>query len=498
MAQQTSSKSVSVGLLLIGQFLNVGLLFIFTPWLARALSKADYGTYGQVMLVSDLLRNLANTGLATVFSLYLARKQYPDATIFRSFMALYILLGLISMGAILVISPVASIVFNNPHLGYLTALYAFHLPLQMAVNPICHTLIHYRHSKHYLGVSVLGTLIRLLAMLVAVQVYNTVEALIISFYLVPLFQGIYGLATMPRHLLAKGASIEWSILKPAWKQSFPLAITQTLSFCYILIAGQLISWNYGTEVFALFRNGIAELPLISYVYISVGTILLPDMAIMLQQNRIAEFIRLKRDIAAKTAALIYPVIAFLLVFAACFVPLYYGQKYIDSTPIFFIANLILLFKITNYADVLNLTNSASLILRINWQVLLFNLLVSWVLIHYLNIQGGALALLLTNALLYLLLLRKSMQVIKQPLWATIPLRNIIKQALYYVVLALTIRLIAGKAAFSFLGFVASLFVYTLIVYLSAAKLGWLNVRYYYSFFAKIPLGKPLYNWLLKN
>ncbi|MBK8678296.1 MAG: hypothetical protein IPN25_06225 [Sphingobacteriales bacterium] len=116
-------------------------------------------------------------------------------------------------------------------------------------------------------------------------------------------------------------------------------------------------------------------------------------------------------------------------------PLYYGQKYIDSTPIFFIANLILLFKITNYADVLNLTNSASLILRINWQVLLFNLLVSWVLIHYLNIQGGALALLLTNALLYLLLLRKSMQVIKQPLWATIPLRNIIKQALYYVVLA---------------------------------------------------------------
>jgi len=65
------SRVKKIATLSLGQGINVLVNFLFLPYMARVFSYEDYGTYGQVLLVTSFLAALLSFGLPQIIYVYL-------------------------------------------------------------------------------------------------------------------------------------------------------------------------------------------------------------------------------------------------------------------------------------------------------------------------------------------------------------------------------------------------------------------------------------------
>jgi O-antigen/teichoic acid export membrane protein len=125
----------------------------------------------------------------------------------------------------------------------------------------------------------------------------------------------------------------WSgaILNSWWLISWPLGL-------YALVAGlnqSLGPWLVGyffagdTEVFALYRYGARELPLLSALAGALGSALIPAIAHHLQNG-----LKDLREESVKLYHLLFPITILLLLTAHWWFPLVFSADYQDSVPLF--------------------------------------------------------------------------------------------------------------------------------------------------------------------
>ena len=70
-----SKKAVNVILLTISQGVNVVLLFLFTPYLVRALEKSLYGSYLQVVLIADVISIITSIAVVQIAMMLFSNLQ---------------------------------------------------------------------------------------------------------------------------------------------------------------------------------------------------------------------------------------------------------------------------------------------------------------------------------------------------------------------------------------------------------------------------------------
>jgi peptidoglycan biosynthesis protein MviN/MurJ (putative lipid II flippase) len=100
-----------------------------------------------------------------------------------------------------------------------------------------------------------------------------------------------------------------------------------------------------------------------------------------------------------------------LLFAPVLIPLYLSDKYIDSSGVFIIFNLVLFFRVNNYQDVLVAAARTRSIFTISFLALLLNIFLNYLLIPEFNYYGAATASLLSNIILMVLLFRQGLRVL---------------------------------------------------------------------------------------
>src|SRR5690606_13403404 len=93
----------NIGLLTLGQSLNLVVNLLFLPYMSRALDYESYGTYGQAVLIISTLTTILTMGLPQILNIFLADTQKDQSETLKANMFLSLSLGLIGVFLIVIL-----------------------------------------------------------------------------------------------------------------------------------------------------------------------------------------------------------------------------------------------------------------------------------------------------------------------------------------------------------------------------------------------------------
>jgi O-antigen/teichoic acid export membrane protein len=387
----SDSKVSKISIVLFGQALNVGIQIFFTPYLTRALTVAEYGTYGQVLMLGDIVSVVFSLGLASVIYTYFhGNEGAGKPEIFKTFFVLHLILGLVCFIVLVSTSTFFSSLFENKSIQYLLKLYAFNVFL-VFINGFLQTILVLNNLiKGFFYANLVSNLIKIALMLLAVQYLESFELIFTFISIASFVQVVWLLFLIPKEYYRQGI-VNWGLSREILSKGFYFGITSILGYAYLYASGFVISYLLTTDDYAIYKAGAIEIPFISLVYNSLAVIILPEVSKMYSEKRFEEIIALKRLLVGQISAFIYPVVIFCLIFSAPFLEFYLSSKYLDSRWVFVIFNLILFFRVNDYHDILTVAGKGKLVLILYTMYFLVCILLNYFLILSWGFYGGALA-----------------------------------------------------------------------------------------------------------
>lgn len=384
-----TSKLQSIKLLTIGQGINTVVNLLFLPYLARTMSYEEYGSYGQTLLVVDLFKTLLMMGIPQLVFVYLSQKKESENAIVTNSFFSGLLLGAIGVLLLLLSNTLLAGLFNNERIGVLIVIYSisalFHIPMQNL-----NSVLVFRHRiKQSVLIQVLGNLLKIGLVFISVQYYSSLELVMLSLVVSSAFQML--LSIYFTHSDFKKNLLSFQTVLTQIKQGFPLGITGVIGTIMLASDGYLVSAFLSIKEYAIFRNGALEVPFVSIVYGSIAAIILPEVSKLFYQNKFTEIVELKRSTMKNTAAIIYPIMAFLMYFSKDAVSFYLGDMYVESGAIFMVYTFALFIRINDYSDVLISAKKNMIILVAYASSLIINIGLSILFIKYFGAIGAAIA-----------------------------------------------------------------------------------------------------------
>jgi O-antigen/teichoic acid export membrane protein len=415
------SKIKKIATLSIGQGINVIVNFLFLPYMARVLSYEDYGSYGQVLLISSFTIALFSFGLSQIIFVYLTKKDTQGSVLTSNLFA-GLLLGFLSCGALFFSSDLFANYLENPAISRLIKIYSFTSIFIIPFASINAYLVFKDKVKSSVGISVLSNLIKVILVVYAIQIHESIGLSLLFIGISSIIQFSIGCFLIRNKV---NFSFPKQLLLEQLQKGLPLGLTGILGTGILYIDGLMVSKIEGVEAFAIYRNGAIEVPYLAAVYASIAAIILPEVAKLYAKGSFAEIVRLKKKVIQNTMMITYPVLIFLLFNATDFIILYLGEKYSESALIFAVFNLTLLMRVNDYHDVIVSANRSKLLLCYYGFVFILNVILNYFFIIYLGILGAAIATVSSLFIFAYILLQKSMKLVQSSISKVVHFRSFI-------------------------------------------------------------------------
>jgi O-antigen/teichoic acid export membrane protein len=408
--QGFGSRSFKAIVIILGQGLSSLISFIFFPYLARSLSVDDYGTYGQAMLITDTAKAFFILGLTNIIFIQFSDKKLNAADVFKSNFLFSFFSGAVATVLIFLFAAPLGRLLDNTTATHFIKIISISLILQIPVEFIGSVLIYFNKVKTSIAIVLTTNILRVCLLLLSIQVFHSMDLLFYSLSFVALVQLCLFLILLPKELLRNGQA-KISIMRSQLLMSLPLVLSGIMGYLLKFIDGFIVSSLLSVRKFAFFRNGAFEIPIISIVFSSISSIVLPELSKLNVDDNKHAMIDLKKKASGAIAIFMVPATVFVLFFSRPIIRLLFGQAYEDTgtASVFFITNLLVLMRINDYQDILIIRSATRYIFIYNIICLLLNIVLSYFLILFFDIEGAAIA---TTASIYLfafLLLHKSTQ-----------------------------------------------------------------------------------------
>ncbi|QLH47037.1 MAG: oligosaccharide flippase family protein [Bacteroidota bacterium] len=188
MNNNTSSKSKNILLLVLSQAINLIILFLFTPYLVRALPQEQFGTYSQVLLIAEFIGVLVSLAVVQIAMMVFTKPDVPFSDAFKTVFRFNLISSLLGVVFMWLFSTFASSVFRNESLTFLLILFSPYV-LGLKMNAVFNqALIRLNESKFILYVTVSMNLLKLTLAFVAVHYYHSLPAMMVVYALDPVLQ----------------------------------------------------------------------------------------------------------------------------------------------------------------------------------------------------------------------------------------------------------------------------------------------------------------------
>jgi O-antigen/teichoic acid export membrane protein len=324
--------------------------------LARYFSKADLGTYKQILYVYGSLLIIFSAGLPSIYSYYLPRyTRGQGLSIVKSISGLLFLCGIFFSLTLFFGAGLFAELLSNPDIEEGLRLFSI-IPLLLLPT---------------LGLEGVFVSYQLTYIL---PIYNTVTRLLMLFCIVaPIIifgsqieYAIYGWIVASIITLV----IAYFIIKIPFKGN--LATGSDLSYKAILaysmpimgasLAGMAINSSdqfyisryFGQEIFAEFSNGFIQLPFVGMVVGSASAVIMPKLSSYFAKlnGDKSQILMLWQSMTIKSALILYPLIVLFFYFSDYFVVLLYSDLYEASSDYFKIKLVANLFNIILFGPML--------------------------------------------------------------------------------------------------------------------------------------------------
>ena len=481
----TTSNSIKVATVLMGRGVNALIGILFVPYLSRALPLADYGTYGQTLMATDFFKFLFAIGLAKIIMVYYANHENEKNQVFGSNLLAAIVSGTLASLLIILLAPFIASSFENPELTHYLKLFGFSILVSIVFDTLNATLIYFDKIKESVYALVLGNVAKIVLLLVAIQVYQSMDYIFYALLIAISFQAILAAFFIPRELF-RNISVKSTYFTNQIKEGIPLGLSAIAAILMITVDGFMVSRLLSVEAYAIYRNGSIQIPFLASVYASISMIILPVLARLFSKKENKEIATLKKQVISNTAAILYPPLLFVLFFHQPLIETYLSSKYAESAIVFCVYNLIMLFQIHHFQEIPIIAGKTKFIFLSFAIGFIVNLILNLLLIPRIGILGGAIGTVVATITVMFMLSHKTLNILNIGVTDFFDLRKIFKvflltstlMGLFYLIYPIQYGILP-------LLFIGGFMV--VLCYLLLLKIGILEKRIVEQLLAKIPI-----------
>jgi O-antigen/teichoic acid export membrane protein len=384
------SRFFKVAILASSRFLRGLANVIILMFLARMLSKHDYGTYQQTIFVYMFVMPLLTLGLPNALYFFLPEGQSRSRTILMENLVPLWLIG-IAIGLFFVLggNHLVAWRFNNPDLVQTLWILA---PLPLLMLPVWSVppcLMAQDKPKQVAIFNVVSRLAKLVIVLGVTLIWRTPVAAIIATV-------IASAAILTMALKVMLDSCQAGPILPTrtgmWlqmKYAIPLGFASIFGMISRSLDKAIVSSMALPEQFAVYVNGAMEIPLVSILTASVTAVLIPDFVKMYQASEFVQIRQLWHRAMVKCLRIYLPVMCFALVMAPEIMRVIFSAKYAESAYPFRVYALILPVRSTTFGAILMAINRTRMVMIGAILNLIANLAFSILFVHLIGPVGAA-------------------------------------------------------------------------------------------------------------
>lgn len=457
------SRSVKFIALSFSEGLNVLANLLFLPYLSRAMEVNDYGTYGQTILIIEIVKGLAAFGLAKIIFTFLANKNRDQTETFYSNILSAFIIGLIGSLLLILFKPLYLPVLNNNALNSTITIYSLSICLSLMYTSLNATLIFAGLVKKASVISIITNLIRIGLVLISVQIFYSINMIFWSLLLVILIQVLLCYAYIPKQI-KNDFKISKESVKSQIKSGWTLGIASTLGVLLYSTDGIMISSLLDVKSYAIYRNGAFQIPFISAIYGAISVVLLPELSTYFFEKRYHDIIKIKKKAMTNAAMLVIPPVIFFIVFGNQVIVLYLSETYKASAIIFMIYNLILLSRFTSYDELYIISNNANKMPIIYGTAFCINIVLNYILINSIGINGAAISSVISYYFLIIWLMKKGTTFINTSPIALFDINKLFTAFIISISISIVLLYLCNFLTLNLVSFCLIMTVYFIVVY----------------------------------
>jgi len=344
-------RSVKAFVLASGNVCNAAVGILIAAIFSRLLTKDDYATYRQTILIYGMAAPLLSCGLAASLVYFLPRQ--PEDSRQNLMDVLLVLLGLAGAGALgfyFVGADIVATAFRNPELATTLRWYALYPVFALPVAALGPCLVSQGRVDLSAAFTIISQLIRGLCILLPLvfwsaspllAVIGTLAAAIIVFF--PGLFLMFRVTTGTVSLIPSGHGI-WQKLC----YGIPLGLGTAVAGLNMSSDKLIVALGASNADFAIFVNGAMEIPITGIITGSIAAVLTPDLTVYFHQRHTTEAIAVFRRAVLKSATMLIPLAGLMFVLAPEIMIGLYGDKFAASATFFRVYAIVMVFRVANW------------------------------------------------------------------------------------------------------------------------------------------------------
>lgn len=447
-------------LLTFVKLVTIALSFVVTRLLSEHLSKHDYGTYSQILLLISTVTSVTILGMADGVNYFYCSEKDPEKreSYISTIFALQCMVSALAGGLVMLLSSPICAYFDNDKVQRLL-IFAAVLPLLQNFLAMVQVLLVSVGKARMLAVrNLVVSLLRLAAVVVVVTLVQNVAIILLTTLLLDVAQVVlFGIVLAKNDCPISIKGISFRLFREILHYCAPMAVFTALNTLNRDCDKYLIALMTDTETLAMYSNASRVLPF-DILVSSFSTVLLPKLTRFIAQKKKEQAVELYRvflEIAYISTTIFC---AAALVVSPQLMRLLYSEKYVAGISVFCIYILVDLVRFTNITLILSAAGKTKKLMLLGISVLAANAICNVALFYLLGTIGPAVATLLTTLGAGLVLLRQGAKELGAKLRAFFDLKYLLLFFAEAVALAVPLFFAQTLLASTAIGYIPTLLI----------------------------------------
>jgi O-antigen/teichoic acid export membrane protein len=302
--------------------------------LVRALSQLEFGLYKQAFLAVGTAVTVLPVGFGMSAFYFLPRQRANHPAVVLNILMVHLAVGGVAAALVVVWPGILSSIFGSTDLvPYAPAIAAVIVTWTVAafleIIPVaCQDLV--ASTAFIVGSQASKTLV----FVVAARAGGSIGAL----FAAAIVQGLVQTAVLVVYLQMKfpgfWRAFDVEMLRTQASYALPLGLSSLVLKLQTDLPHYFVSHAFGATAYAIFAVGVFNLPLVGLLRESVGSVMLPRVSRLEQDEDRREILLLVARVARKLAIVYFPLYVYLLIVGREFIRLLFTSQYAASWPIF--------------------------------------------------------------------------------------------------------------------------------------------------------------------
>lgn len=374
------------------KIISLGMTMVTTMLLSRFRTLEEYGTYSQMLLVIGLVTSVCMLGLPNCINYFLARAETREDK--SRFLSVYYTLNTvlsIIIGFFLVCAiPLFEVYFSNPLIKSFAFFMAIYPWTRITLSGVENLLVVYKKIKLMMIIRIADSAAVLLAVSLAVVTGISFRTYIFVYCLVEVFFALIVYIIVVKLAGSFKVSFDKKYIAKIFKFSVPIGLAASIGTINIELDKFMIGRFFGTENLAIYTNAAKILP-VTVIMSSLTAVVFPQIVKRVKNSDKPGAVELWKKSSQFSFIFLSMFAGIFFVFAEDIISVLYSEKYLPGVWVFRIFNGTIMLEFTYFGMILNSFGKTKFILYSSMLSLCMNLVLNFVLMKIMGIEGAAIS-----------------------------------------------------------------------------------------------------------